>query len=126
MECETEVHKCDNCVIGDGTSPICLWFKENSCSNKCQGYKGSLLNLKLADSKKIKKFVTTGEITLQKKLRKYLPLAVSIDQELTEQEATLIREKKKKQMEQMLKDIEDLDDELIEPKQKYKNIKSLI
>ena len=127
MECETGLSKCDRCSVGDGSSPICLWLKENSCSNKCKGFKSSLLSLRLADSRKLNRFVSNGEKTLQIKIRKYLPYAIKIDNEFVDMENKLAIKRRRVEMDKVLNELNELNDaDIKEVEPKLRNIRSLI
>ena len=104
------------------------WLKENKCSNKCKGYKKSVNCLNAVDINKVKNYTTISDIQLQKKLKKYLPIAERIDNVLKEEEFALAEEKKMKLIKQKLEELEGLKEknDSLDIKSNYRNINSLI
>lgn len=131
LESEIAASFCDDFCIFSNYNGICKWYKDNKCSSKCKGRVLSYKQLGV-DSRKLKYSASEDEVELRKKLKRYLSISQTIDDEIVQKEKEAARDNKKKQLEELamllLADTaedEEIEEEIIK-KPKYSDLKSLL
>jgi|WetSurMetagenome_2_1015567.scaffolds.fasta_scaffold402077_2 hypothetical protein len=134
FEFEHGVCRCEWCMLMADNFDYCIWARENSCTERCRGFKKSIGYVGMVDSKRYKHDdLNDFNVRLRKKLTQYFPIAEKIHETLIREKERIEKEERKKLMEQRIKEMKELMEEdkeesnnVKEVETKRRNLKSLI